>query len=275
MKDYYSLLELTSPSSSEEIKKAYRKLAMKHHPDRGGDEEHFKKINQAYEFLSDPEKKSMIDAGHDPASSKNPTNSQDFHFDSGNFNDIFSHFGFNFHHQRQQVNKSFNFVVNVTLEDVLVGKEIGADITLPDNSNKTIKINIPPGVLHRQQIKYHGLGDDSIPGIPAGDLIVNVNVLPHAIFHREGNHLIYEQSISVWDAILGSTLTIETLSKKQFQISIPSGTQHGTILSCRAEGMPILRSSDKGNLLIKISTSIPTNLSVEQLQKIKEIKDGV
>ena len=119
------------------------------------------------------------------------------------------------------------------------------------------------------------MGDDSIPGIPPGDLLVNVYVRPHQTFRREGDSLIIEKSISVWDALVGSTLNINTLDGKSLDITIPPGTQPETVLSCRGEGLPNIRSKHRGNLLLKIKVTVPRNLTPEQITKIKEIRDGI
>jgi curved DNA-binding protein len=281
MTDYYSILGLSKSASPDEIKKAYRSMAMKHHPDRGGDESKFKQINEAYEMLSDPEKKQMVDMGVDPtAQQQGPGGFQqgpfEFHFGSGNFEDVFSQFGFGFGgRRRQNRNKTFNIVIDLSLEEVLTGKDINAEVTVPGGSKKSININVPPGIENGQQIRYQGLGDSSIPGVPPGDLLVNVRVSPHPSFRREGDHLIYEKLISVWDAILGTSLSIQTLGGKNIQVSIPSGTQPDTILSCRGEGLPNMRNKRKGNLLVKISIDIPKNLSVDQLKIIRELKNAI
>lgn len=275
--DYYGILGLSRGASDADIKKAYRSLAMKHHPDRGGDEAKFKDINAAYEALSNPEKKQIIDMGGDPNAQgggfRNQANPFEFHFGSGNFDDIFGNFGFN--QRPMQRNKSLNISVNVTFEDVLFGKELNAEVAIPGGNNKIITISIPPGIEHGQQIRYQGMGDDAIRSVRAGDLIVNVVIQPHPKYKREGESLIYEHRIDVWDALLGSSIELETLDKKTLQITIPPGTQPETVLSCRGEGFPHIRSKQRGNLLIKLKVNIPKNLTPEQIQKIQEIKNGI
>lgn len=270
--DYYSTLGLKRGASDADIKKAYRSMAMKHHPDRGGDEKKFKEISQAYEYLSDPQKKSIIDMGGDPAQQQNMGGGQDpfgFHFNSGNFHDIFSNFGFG---RQAPRNRSFSINVEITLEEVLSGKEINAEVGVPGGKTKVINIAVPPGIEHGQQIRYGGMGDSSIPNAPPGDLIVNVYVRPHPLFRREGNSLVYEKSIDVWDALLGTSIDIVTLDRKTLSITIPPGTQPETIMSCRGEGLPNVRSKERGNLLIKIKVSIPRGLTQDQINLIKQIK---
>jgi curved DNA-binding protein len=273
--DYYSVLGLKQGASADEIKKAYRSLAMKFHPDRGGDEKRFKEIEEAYRFLSDPEKKQMVDMGVDP---NNQQGFQDsgFHFHSNNFDDIFRQFGFGFNRQRpQRRNSGISINVALTLNEVLSGKELNAELTMPNGGKKLINITIPPGVEHGQQIKYNGMGDRSIPNIPPGDLIVNIQLMPHPVFRREHNNLVIDKKIPVWDAILGSKFEINTLDGKNLNITVPAGTQPDTVLSCSGEGLPSTRSKARGNLLIRIKVEIPRSLTPEQKQAMEKIKNGV
>jgi curved DNA-binding protein len=284
--DYYSTLGVERNATDDDIKKAYRKLAMKHHPDRGGDEATFKKISEAYDILSDPQKKQIVDLGGDPKNQGgggygNSFNQGpfEFHFGGGvppGMEDIFGRFGFGsgFGRQPMKKNKTLNINVDITLEDVLTGKDINAEITIPGSGKrKMINIAIPAGIEHGQQIRYEGMGDDAVRDIRPGDLIVNVNVRPHSRFRREHTDIVLEKSVSVWDAIVGSTLDIETLDGKILTINVPQGTKHGTVLSCRGEGLPIMRSRNRGNLLIMIKVDMPKNLSESQLDKIKSLRD--
>jgi curved DNA-binding protein len=275
--DYYATLGLNRNASDAEIKKAYRSLAMKYHPDRGGDEKKFKEISQAYEFLSDPNKKQIIDMGGDPNAQPGAGGFNqgpfEFHFGTGNLNDLFGNFGFGgFGRQPLRRNRSININVEINLEDVLVGKDFTAEVTLPSGKNKMISIHIPQGIENGQQIRYEGMGDDSIPNMKPGDLLVNVLVRDHKYFRREGTSLIIDKEISAWDAILGTNVEINTLDNKTLSISIPSGTQPETVLSCRGEGLPNMRTKIKGNLLIKVKVIIPRNLNQNQKNLIQQIK---
>jgi curved DNA-binding protein len=254
-------------------------MAMKHHPDRGGDEKKFKEISQAYDTLSDPQKKQMVDQGVDPNAqpgqggggfySQGPF---EFHFGSDNINDIFGNFGFG---QRQvRKNKSLNISVEIGLEDVLNGKEINAEVGIPGKKSKVMNINIPIGIETGQQIRYEGMGDDSIQGLRPGDLIVNIFVRPHPDFRRDGDNLICERTMSAWDVMLGTSLDIKTIDNKTININIPAGTQPETVFGCRGEGLPNVRTRKRGTLLVKIKIEIPKTLSTAQQDLIKKIKNN-
>jgi DnaJ-class molecular chaperone len=276
--DYYATLGIQRNASDAEIKKAYRSMAMKYHPDRGGDEKKFKEISQAYEYLSDPQKKQIIDLGGDPNAQQGAggfgQSPFEFHFNSGNMNDIFGNFGFGgFGRQPQRRNRSLNVNVEITLEDVLSGKDFTAEVSIP-GKNKMINIQIPPGIEHGQQIRYEGMGDDSIPGLKPGDLLVNIVVREHGRYRREGTSLIIEREVNVWDALLGASIDIQTLDNKTLSIKLPPGTQPDTVLSCKGEGLPNMRTRQRGNMLIRIKVSIPKILNPEQINLIQQIKQG-
>ena len=271
--DYYNTLGITKSASEADIKTAYRKMAMKHHPDRGGDEKKFKEVTEAYETLSDPQKKQMFDMGVDPNAqhtSYRQGSPFEFHFNTGNFEDVFSNFGFGGRPARK--NKTLNVNIEVALEDILKGRVIDAEIGIPNGNKRLVNIEVPPGIESGQQIRYRGMGEHTLKDVAPGDLIVNVLVKQHSVFQRQGDMLMIKKFISPWDAILGSEITIETIDKKTLNIGIPAGTQPDTVLSCRGEGLPNMRTKVRGNLLIKIQIEIPKNLNSEQKDVVEQTK---
>lgn len=273
--DYYQILGVSRTATQDEIKKAYRSLASKHHPDKGGDTAKFQEIQTAYATLSDPQKKAEYDnpqthfggfGGFDPHGfgGRNP------------FEDILNQFGAGGFHFRsappRQKNKSINVRVTVTLEEVITGKTVIGDIRLPSGRDQAIEFNIPKGVQNGDMIRYHGIGDDSIPNIPRGDIIVTVQELPHPTFVREGADIYCKKEISVFDAILGSKFTITTLDGTDLEITVPTGTQPGTTMSCKGYGAIVRNSNNRGNLYIKIEVKIP-KIAEEDRDKIKNIKE--
>jgi curved DNA-binding protein len=248
-------------------------MAMKHHPDRGGDEKKFKEVTEAYETLSDPQKKQMFDMGVDPNAqhtSYRQGSPFEFHFNTGNFEDVFSNFGFGGRPVRK--NKTLNVNIEVSLEDILKGRVIDAEIGIPNGSKRLVNIEVPPGIENGQQIRYRGMGEHTLKDVPPGDLIVNVLVKQHSVFQRQGDMLMIKKFISPWDAILGTEITIETIDKKTLTIGIPAGTQPDTVLSCRGEGLPNMRTKVRGNLLIKVQIEIPKNLNSEQKDAVEQTK---
>lgn len=269
--DYYDILGVNRNASEQEIRKAYKKQSMQHHPDRGGDEEKFKQVNEAYQTLSNPQKKQMYDmGGHSNNSHAHGNSPFEFHFGSGNMDEFLNRqFGFG----RGQ-NRSINIGIDITLLDVLNGKNIDAEVSLPGHGPRIINIKIPKGIQNGQQIRYQGLGDDTIKNIPPGDLIVNINILPHRNFARNGDHIICEKYVDVLKLITGTKEVVTTLDGRRIGISVPKGTQPETLLSCKQEGLPNIRTGSRGNLLIKIKAVVPTTLPQSAYDKIEEIKNG-
>lgn len=269
--DYYKTLGIDQSASDDDIKKAYRKLAMKHHPDRGGDENTFKQIQEAYNVLSDAAKR----AEYDNPPSQGPNRGFDG-FPPG-FEDLFSQFGFNgpFGFNRRpepQRNRSMNIGIEITLEEAHKGKEILANVHLPTGREQQINVRIPAGIRNGTTLRLAGLGDDSIPNSPRGDIHLTVQVSPHAIFKRENDDLLMDIRIDAIDAMLGSLQDIKTIDGKTLELTIKPGTQPGTILSLSGYGMPAMQDSRfVGRLLVTVGINIPTMLTDNQKNKLKEI----
>lgn len=271
--DYYNILGVQRGASSEDIKKAYRKLAMKHHPDRtGGDDSQFKKIQEAYDTLGDDNKRSEYD---------NPRpqfGGGDFHFNSGNMNDIFgSMFGHNpfggFHQQRQMRNKSINISVQMTLKDVLHGKDVVGSIRLPSGREQALQIRIPRGVAHGDTIRFSQMGDDTHPNLPKGDLIAIIDEVRDQVFERRGADLFVTKTVSVFDLMLGGSVTIKTVEDSSLEVTIPAGIAPGTTMSCHGYGVPVAaNASQRGNLYVKIDVFVPKIINSEDFDALKNLK---
>jgi curved DNA-binding protein len=268
MSDYYSTLGVGKNANADEIKKAYRKMAAKHHPDRGGDTKQFQQIQEAYDTLSDPGKRQQYD---------NPQ--PEFRFHTGNmggFEDMFSNFGFGGMGRRQQVRKNRNVTIQVrmTLKEIFEGKEVVGSIKLPSGREQALQIKIPRGVQHGDQIRFQGLGDDSIPGISKGDLVASIVQIQDSRFRREGPHLFTETQITAFDAMLGTTVLVDTIADSHLEISVPAGIQNGQMINCRGHGLyEMNRQNSRGSMFVVVNITIPNNLDhgdrivLEKLQK--------
>jgi DnaJ-class molecular chaperone len=274
MSDYYSTLGLSKTATQDEIKQAYRKLAMKHHPDRtGGDDTEFKKIQEAYATLSDLEKRSQYD-------NPQPQGFQQFGGMPPGFEDIVSQmfgggnpFGFaGMGGQRQARNKTLNIQTQISLEDAFFGKELIANITLPNGREQVVNVKIPRGIQDGTTLRLAKMGDDSYANLPRGDIHLTVNIMPNNKFGRQGDDLIKELEVNAIDAILGKNYQLETIDNRLLEVKINPGTQHGQLLAAAGYGMPNINDNRfVGRLLIQVKIQIPNNLTNSQLTKLREI----
>ena len=268
--DYYSILGIPRNASPEEIKKAYRKLAMANHPDRtGGDDAKFKQINEAYATLSDSEKRDTYDHPH----KANPFNNQQQR--QNPFGDqIFEHmFGRGFAQQRQTPrNKDITVQARIDLNDVLTGKNLIIQYQLSTGRLETVTVEVPPGAKHGDTIQYEGLGDEGRPRLPRGHLQVRIVVNKLKNWERDNDNLIVKKTVNVFDLLLGCVIIITTLDNKKLEIKIPQGTQTGTTFSIPKYGVPNMRSGQRGNLYVTVDTVIPKITDEDLLSKIEDIK---
>jgi curved DNA-binding protein len=272
MNDHYQTLGVSRDATENDIKSAYRKMAMKHHPDRGGDINEFQRIQEAYDTLGDPQKKSSYD---------NPAASQDgFQFDFGNgfpqgFEAFFGQgspfeqmFRFN---RRAPQNQNIQVSTSISLEDAFFGKDLIASITLPSGTEQAINIKIPQGLHEGTTLRLSGIGDDSLPNAPRGDILLTVHIHEHPVYKRSGDDLIQELEVSCIDAMLGKKITITTLDQKQLQTEIPAGIQHDSLINLSGYGMPNFNDPlRKGRLLLKVKIKVPS-LSADQKNKLQEL----
>lgn len=267
--DHYTTLGVEKTATQEEIKKAFRKLAMKHHPDHGGDTEAFAEITAAYDILSDPQKRQEYD---------NPK--REFNFSTnnmgGNFGDFNEMFGHIFSQTRvMRKNTDIRLAMQLTLEDVAAGKDVVGSYVLPSGRSETVNIKIPPGVENGETIRFKNLGDDSLADARRGDLLVSVKVLSHKTFARDGNNIILKKSIDIFDLILGTTIIIEDLTGSSVSVNIIKGTNPGTTLSVPGRGLPDPKTGNVGNLYIQIKGVVPNINDDILIGKIKEIQNEI
>jgi curved DNA-binding protein len=293
--DYYKALGIEKGASADDIKKAFRKLAVKYHPDRNPDnkvaEDKFKEINEAYAVLSDPEKKQKYDTYgssgfHQQYSQEDIFRGFDFGnaykdmgggFSGGGAEDIFSRLfggrgggrgGFQSGPQR---GADQEMELTITFRDAAQGAE--RQIAFRRGSQREeLKVKIPAGVDNGSRIRITGKGGQGDSGGPAGDLFLVVRVQPDQTFVRDGGDLFVERSIPFSAACLGVALDVPTLEGDK-RIKVPAGIQPGTKIRLKGCGIKSLGSNTKGDLYVKIGVHIPETLSSEQKKLVEEISE--
>ncbi|MDR1551626.1 MAG: molecular chaperone DnaJ [Holosporaceae bacterium] len=353
--DYYETLGVSKSADEEEIKKAYRKMAMKYHPDRNkGDKEaeaKFKAINEAYETLKDPQKRSAYDRyGHEAyknaASGGGGSNgggfSQDFHFNFGGsaFSDIFEgFFGDNMGggaggERADMRGNDLRYDTTITMEEAFRGKDMELKLranvkcdecngtgsegglkpkTCPScrgsgkmryaqgffmvektcsacngtghiiekscktcngagrvSRSRNLSVSIPAGIENGARIRLTGEGEAGIRGGRSGDLYIFVVIKPHKLFSRDGSSVHCDVPISFVTAALGGEVEVPTIDGKKAIIKIPAGTQSGQVLKLRGKGMSVVRSAQRGDMLIHAFVETPINLTERQKELLQE-----
>lgn len=280
MKDYYNTLGVNQGAAEDEIKKAYRSLAMKHHPDRGGDSAKFQEIQEAYDVLSNPQKKAEWEAQkngfHQFGPGGHPGGGFHFSFGGNPFEDIFRGFhqggdpfgGF----RQQRRNRDLRVAIDLDLAETLNPGTKHISVKQLNGTRQTITVEIPRGVSSQTQMKYANYGDHSHADLPPGDLYIEFRVKPHPDFHIEGIDLIRVIKLNCIDAITGTEVTVKGLDGKEFSWSVPVGTQNGTKFRIQGQGLWALDHPVRGSLILVIDLTVPTNLTTDQLLKLEAIK---
>jgi len=275
MSNFYDILGVNRQASDKELKQAYKKASMQHHPDRGGDEDTFKKINEAYSTLKDPNKRQAYD---NPQSQNFNFNSQDF---AGNnpfagtpFADMFAG-GSPFNQRQQPRNQDMRIVATVDLKDVVIGKSLVAQLQLGSGRMETINIDIPPGARDGDTIQYEGLGDDRHLQLRRGNLHVVIQVNPIEGWDRSNNDLITKKTVNVFDLLLGCVIIIQTLDNRNVKLTIPKGTNPGQRFSIPQYGIPDINTRRKGNIYVIIDVQTPKVSDESLLNKIQQLRDEI
>ena len=275
-RDYYEVLGVSKNASDDEIKKAYRKLAVKYHPDKNpGDKEaeaKFKEINEAHDVLSDKQKRARYDQfGHagvggaagNPFGGGNPFgNGGNFNFNGQTFN-----FGFGGGARRPRKGADYQTSVTITFEEAIFGTTKKVSVNGED-----LKIKIPAGIDDGMSIKLRGKGGEAPEsGAEKGDLYVRVRVKPHKSLTREGAIILSEEKIDMVDAALGCEVEVETVDGK-ITMKVPAGTQSGTPFKLSGHGVPFRSDGDRGPHIVTIIVETPKNLSRKQKELLEEFK---
>jgi curved DNA-binding protein len=301
--DYYQLLGVEKGASEEEIKKAYRKLAMKYHPDHTkGDkaaEEKFKKISEAYAVLSDKKKRKEYDTFG--AEGFQQRFSQEDIFRGFDFGDIFREFGFggDFFSGRGRGSSSgmrFNFgggspfgpqagqqqarmkgsdlvyELPLTLKEVANGTTKTVSLQHQGYSQK-VTVKIPKGLISGKKLRLAGKGSPSPVGGPPGDLFIQAKVLNDPSYRAEAYDLHMKQELKLSEAVLGTSISVSTLDDKELSLKIPPGTRPGTKMRMPGHGLPHMKGNKKGDLYVKIQIKLPRQLTDEQKKLIEKLAE--
>jgi len=315
-RDYYKTLGVKKDATQDEIKKAFRKLAKQYHPDRNPNdpsaEARFKDINEAYEVLSDKEKRQRYDqfgmqwdqhtrqggqpGGFDWARWASPGQgtytrqmSQE-EFDamfggrSGGFSDFFEMLFGGMGQRRAPDMRGYERVsrrgqdiehpVEITLEEAFHG----TTRTLRWEDGRSIEAKIPPGVATGSRVRLNGKGQPGLGGGAPGDLLLNITVLPHAVFTRDGDDLRVTVPVDLITALLGGSVTVNGLDRT-VQLTIPEGTQNGSTFRLRGMGMPHLKAPNRrGDLYATVNVRLPEKLTAEErkfFEQMRQRRQGV
>ena len=303
--DYYKTLGVDKNAPEDDIKKAYRKLAMKFHPDRNPGnkqaEEKFKKLSEAYAVLSDQEKRKQYDSfGSDAFRQRY---SQEDIFKNFDLNDILKEFGFGgggrtqtftfgrgsggsggdpfadlfgggqgYSRQMPQKGQDYEYNISITLEESVFGAEKKLSLQKEDRVEE-INIKVPPGISNGKKLRLAGKGSPGYNRGLSGDLYLNITILPHPIFARDGVDIYVEKSVNYSQAALGTTIDVPTLEGTSKRIKIPAGTQNYTKIRMKGYGVPNLKDGGKGDQYVKISVNVPKKLTDHQAQLIKKLAE--
>lgn len=299
--DYYKTLGVPRDADADTIKKAFRKLARKHHPDAGGDEAKFKEINEAYEVLSDEKKRKLYDqygtanenqipfgGGAWQGQGGNPFGGSGFG-GFGSWADILESirngegaFGteWNFGGQGQtyqarpkpQKGADKNVTMTVMFDEAFKGCEKKVRIgKAGTNEKETLSIKIPAGAVEGGRVRLKGKGAPGIQGGPAGDLLVNIHIADHPLFKRDKADVLMDVPITFAEAALGTQIVVPTPEGKKVSIKVPAGCESGTVLKVKGKGAPRLGkgATGTGDLLLTLHVAVPKTLNDKQKEALE------
>lgn len=296
--DYYKLLNVSKKASSDEIKKAYRKLAMKYHPDHTkGDkagEEKFKKISEAYAVLSDPEKRKQYDSFG--ATGFQQRYSQEDIFKGFDFGDIFKEFGFggfnssggkrgsmrfsfgggspfgNYGRQHPASAKGADLIYELPLTLQEIASGVRKNISFQhEGHSENLTVTIPKGMIEGKKLRLAGKGQPGPYGGKPGDLFIKTKLVQDPLFQPDGYDLYIDHQIRLSEALLGTRLAVPTVEGKSLNLKVPSGTQHKTKMRLPGHGLPHMRGSGRGDLYVRIHVKIPKRLNAKQKKLVEEL----
>jgi len=284
--NHYETLGVDRSATADEIKKSYKRLASKHHPDRpGGNTQEFQKIQAAYDILSDDQKREMhnmeLDGVNRPQfnfNTSNMTGGPNDGMHDAMFDILRQQFGFNmggFQQRRPPQNQDIRISIILDLADTLQEHSKTLNIIIPGNNQETVNIKVPRGIHHGAVIRYPGLGGNAVTTAPRADLYVQFHVKEHPEFVQQGTDLIMSLTIDCFDAIIGCERTVTNIDGRVFNVVIPPGSQPGRKFGIPDAGLYSTDKSGRGKLIILLNVVIPEKLSAEHLETIKSIKTAI
>ena len=298
--DYYKTLGVPRTATADEIKKAFRKLARKHHPDAGGDEAKFKELNEAYEVLSDEKKRALYDQYGTANENQIPQGwggGQGFNVEDifggggaggfgGSWADILESirhgegafggnwdFGGGFGGQPQpRRGQDMNVTLNVTFDEAFNGTEKRITVRIPGKSESdTHTVKVPAGAVDGGRVRLKGQGAPGENGGAAGDLLITTKIDAHPYFGRDKADVTVDLPINVAEAALGASIVVPTPDGKKIKVKVPAGTQDGKVLTIKGKGAPDLKNKGQfGNLKIQIHVEVPTDMNDEQKKAMED-----
>ncbi len=308
--DYYKILGIDKSASASEIKKAYRKLALKYHPDKTkGDkalESKFKKISEAYAVLSDPEKRNQYDT-YGSADFQQRFSQEDI-FRNFNLGDILKDFGFGGggrgggfgragqqrgfsgmggnpffsnmgggfgqqQHRQPAKGKDIEYEIPLTLQELVHGTK--KTITISQGGTaKAIEVKIPKGLTQGKKIRLAGKGEMSPHGGPAGNLYIKSKPIASDGYTIEGNDVLFSKPVSLTQALLGDTIEVSTPDNATINLKLPAGTNHKAKMRIPSRGIPHMKGNGCGDLFVVINISMPKKLTEQQTDLIQQLKQA-
>ena len=297
-KDYYAILGVHRNASGEEIKKAYRKLAHKYHPDVSKDpagEEKFKEVAEAYETLKSPEKRAAYDqlgthpSGQDfqpPPDWGKQFGDGQFSFEDADLADLFAGLAAGRHHPGRQAGKfrmpgqDYEITAHISLEEAYRGTEVELSLTVPEQDEegflrrvpRTFKVRIPKGATNGQRLRLPGRGGKGFHGGRDGDLYLNIVVHPHPLFRVNGHDLYFDLPLAPWEAVLGATVEVPTLGGP-VHLKVPPNARAGQQLRLAKRGLPRPHGAE-GDLYAIVQIVVPAATSERERELFTELAQG-
>ncbi len=302
-RNYYDVLGVKRDATQDDIKKAFRKLAAKYHPDAGGDEEKFKEVSEAYTTLSDAEKRKEYDQllmfGGIPGADFGGSGGRNrggytYTGNAGDWSDIFENIrgggfdGFDFstifggqpgggaRASRPAKGGDLTMTVEVTADEAFNGAQRKVSYTIPSTGEKqTLTVKVPAGAVDGGKLRYRGRGEYGANGGARGDLVITTKVEEHPIFKRDGADVRMELPVSMYEAALGATVDVPAPDGSTCRLKIPAGTQDGKTFRFRDLGAPnVKRKGSKGALYVKVKVQVPTRLSAKEREALEALRSA-